>query len=222
MARKMALMDWRAMKYYHVRCILVPLTVIFIGLVSSPLLVLPTSVMLFVFFSLNPFAVEEKGALNNLYLTLPVSRSDIVSGRFVLGGVMGLCGLVLGVPLMVLVNTFGSSRYYIRLGEYVFILAVSYLLFSLFILATYPVLFKLGYNKGKFWGLFLPAIFMGVIYGAVTLVTRWPGKELLPLQILAFAYENMLPVSGGIAVVATGLLAAAVALSKRIYAKRDF
>ena len=117
MAAKMMVMDWRAMKYYHIRGLLLPITAVAIGLFSSPLLVMPTCVLLFVFFSLNPFAVEEKGALNNFYLTLPVKRSDIVSGRFMLAGIMGLCGVVMSIPLIMLINRIGWSRYYLSFGE---------------------------------------------------------------------------------------------------------
>lgn len=222
MARKMAAMDWRAMKYFHIRGILLPIGAVIVGLFSSPLLVMPTCVLLFVFFSLNPFAVEEKGALNNLYLTLPVSRNAIVSGRFILGGIMGLGGVVLSIPIMILINRFGWSQYYLPFSWYVFVLAASYLLFSLFILVTYPILFKLGYQKGKFFGFVLPAIFMGLLYGVFSVVSHWPGNEMLLFNILKYASENMLIVSGGIAVFATIIMVVSLVLSKNIYSKRDF
>lgn len=222
MARKMALMDWRAMKYYHVRGILLPIMVVIIGLFSSPLLVIPTCVLLFVFFSMNTFAVEEKGALNNLYLTLQVDRNSIVSGRYILAGIMGFCGVAAGIPIMVIINSIGWSQYHLPASWYIFILAVSYLLFSLFTLVIYPVLFKLGYTKGKFWGLVLPAIFMGLLYGIFVGLSRMPGNEMLLLNVLEYAYENMLWVSGGITAVATLLLVASFTVSRRIYSKRDF
>lgn len=222
MAKKMAMVDWRAMKYYQIRGLLLPAMVVLVGITASPLLVMPTSVLLAMFFAMNPFAVEEKGALNNLYLTLPVDRRAIVRGRYLLACIMGLCGLALSVPIMILANTIGPSHYHMPIGWYVFILALSYFLFAFFLLATFPVLFKLGYNKGKFWGLVLPAGFMGLLYGGFTMLTRWPGNEGLLFDALEFAYNNMLTVSGGLALVATLVLMGTVALSQRIYAKREF
>lgn len=222
MARKMALLDWRAMKYFHIRGILLPICVVIIGLFSSPVLVMPTCTLLFVFFSLNPFAVEEKGALNNLYLTLPVKRSTIVSGRFILGGIMGACGVILSIPLTAVVNHFGWSHYDLPLSWYVFVFCISYLLFAVFIFATYPTLFKLGYQKGKFWGFAIPAVFMGLLYGVFSVIANWPGNEMLLFNLLKYASENMLLISGGIAVAATAILAASIMLSKHIYSKREF
>lgn len=78
MIAKMIALDWRAMKYYQIRLLLLPVFIFIFG-VYSPLTVIPMSVILSLSFSLNPFAVAEKGELNNLYLTLPVRRKSIVS-----------------------------------------------------------------------------------------------------------------------------------------------
>ncbi len=135
---------------------------------------------------------------------------------------MGLCGAVVAIPLAALVNSIGPSRYSLPLSWYVFVFAISYLLFALFVLATYPILFKLGYSKGKFWGLILPAVFMGLLYGTFSVLSHMPGKETLLLDVLQYASENMLLVSGGVVLLATLLMGLAIVASKRIYAKRDF
>lgn len=222
MIRKMMLMDWRAMKYYQIRIFLLPPFVFLFGLFMSPLFVLPTSVLMFVFFSLNPFAMEEKGELNNLYLTLPVSRDTIVCGRFLLGGVMGICGVIMGIPLTILVNKLGSSTYILPLSWYLFVLAGSYLLFAVCVVATYPILFKLGYNKGKFFGLFIPAIMMGVLYGLFSVLSHLPGNERMMFDLLEYASRHMILTSGIMILVSTAILVFSILISKRIYRKRDF
>lgn len=222
MIRKMMMMDWRAMKYYQIRGLLLPLFVCFIGFFSSPLLVIPTSVIMFLFFSLNPFAMEEKGELNNLYLTLPIRRADVVYGRFLLSGVMGTSGVVMGIPLMILVNRFGWSYYSLPVSGYFFVVAFSYLFYSIGLLATYPIFFKLGYNKGKFWGLVIPAILMGVLYGLFAALNYLPGNEMKMLELLEYASQNLLLTSGITILAATLLMVIAIKLSKSIYAKRDF
>ena len=69
--KRMAMIDWNAMKCFHLRLFLLPIISLAAGFISA-LLVVPTNVFLFLFFSVNTFAVEEKGDLNNLYLTCPV------------------------------------------------------------------------------------------------------------------------------------------------------
>ena len=91
--KRMAMIDWNAMKCFHLRLFLLPIISLAAGFISA-LLVVPTNVFMFLFFSVNTFAVEEKGDLNKLYLTLPVKRSAVVAGRYVLSICMGLAGLV--------------------------------------------------------------------------------------------------------------------------------
>ena len=78
MITKMIALDWRAMKVYQIRFLLLPIFALIIGWIY-PVFVIPISVFMYMGFSINPFAVEEKGELNNLYLTLPVKRNTIVT-----------------------------------------------------------------------------------------------------------------------------------------------
>ena len=109
--KRMAIFDWNAMKYFHLRLFLIPLISLSAGFILA-LLVIPMNVFLFLFFSVNAFAVEEKGDLNKLYFTLPVERSAVVAGRYILSVCMGLAGLVTGIPLAVLADRFSLSHYY--------------------------------------------------------------------------------------------------------------
>ena len=95
MTKRMALFDWNAMKCFHLRIFLLPVISLAAGFITA-LLVVPTNVFMFLFFSVNTFAVEEKGDLNKLYLTLPIKRSSVVAGRYALSIGMGLVGLVTG------------------------------------------------------------------------------------------------------------------------------
>lgn len=113
MIAKMIALDWRAMKYYQIRVLLLPVFVFIFGVVYSPLTVIPMSVVMSLNFSLNPFAVEEKGELNNLYLTLPVRRKSIVAGRYILSIIMLLCGIAIGILIMPLANKLSISKWFI-------------------------------------------------------------------------------------------------------------
>ena len=219
--KRMAMIDWNAMKCFHLRLFLLPIISLAAGFISA-LLVVPTNVFMFLFFSVNTFAVEEKGDLNKLYLTLPVKRSAVVAGRYVLSICMGLAGLVTGIPLAILADRFSLSHYYVPIGWFLPVVTISYLLFSIFNLCMFPILFKMGYSKGKFWGMLVPIALFAALYGAWVIVSSLPGNEYLLFNALEYASKNMFLVNGGIIVVATLVLLCSFLLSKNLYSNREF
>jgi ABC-type transport system involved in multi-copper enzyme maturation permease subunit len=52
------------------------------GAAGLSMVVIPISAYMAIAFSMNAFAVEEKGKLDHLYLSLPLSRNSIARGRF--------------------------------------------------------------------------------------------------------------------------------------------
>ena len=215
------MIDWNAMKCFHLRLFLLPIISLAAGFISA-LLVVPTNVFMFLFFSVNTFAVEEKGDLNKLYLTLPVKRSAVVAGRYVLSICMGLAGLVTGIPLAILADRFSLSHYYGPIGWFLPVVTISYLLFSIFNLCMFPILFKMGYSKGKFWGMLVPIALFAALYGAWVIVSSLPGNEYLLFNALEYASKKMFLVNGGSIVVATVVLLCSFLLSKNLYSNREF
>lgn len=221
MIAKMIALDWRAMKVYQIRLLLLPVFVVLFGF-YSPLAVIPLSVIIFLSFSVNPFAVEEKGELNNFYLTLPVRRKSIVAGRYMLSVIMLLCGIATGTLIMPLVNKFSISKWFIQIEGYMVIISLSYLLYAILNLFMFPILFRLGYHKGKFWGFYLPMVFFSMFVGAYSAITSLPENNTLVLDLIIRASENLLMVSGGVVVLATILLLLSYQISIKLYSKRDF
>jgi ABC-2 type transport system permease protein len=221
MIAKMVALDWRAMKFYQIRLLLLPVFIFAFGF-YSPIAVIPMSVILVLSFSINPFAVEEKGALNNLYLTLPVRRKSIVAGRYALSIIMLLCGIAFGILIMPLANSFSISKWFIGTEGLLVIIALSYLLYAILNLFMFPILFRLGYQKGKFWGFYLPMVFFALLFGAYSAITQLPEYKTLTLDFIVYASKNMLIVSGSIVVLATVLLFLSYAISLKLYSKRDF
>lgn len=221
MIAKMIALDWRAMKYYQIRLLLLPVFIFIFG-VYSPLTVIPMSVFLSLSFSLNPFAVEEKGELNNLYLTLPVRRKSIVAGRYILSIIMLLCGIAIGILIMPLANKLSISKWFIGIEGFIVVISLSYLLYAILNLFMFPILFRLGYHKGKFWGFYLPMGFFALLFGAYSAITHLPGNKTLTLNFIVYASENLLMVSGSIVVLATMLLILSYMISLKLYSKRDF
>ena len=225
MITKMIALDWRAMKVYQIRLLLLPVFALILGWLY-PVFVIPISVFMCISFSINPFAVEEKGELNHLYLTLPVNRKAIVTGRYALSLIMLFCGIIMGIAIMPLASLMGrifmNSIWVLGFSGYIAIISLSCLFYSLLNLFMFPILFRIGYAKGKIWGFYLPAIFFAILIGIYTTIISIPGNETITIEFIGYASENMLLVSGGMVILAIAFLFLSYALSIKLYAKRDF
>ena len=85
----------------------------------------------------------------------------------------------------------------------------------------YPILFKLGYQKGKLWGYYIPAFLVCLVYGAVMGYETMTGGTFLH-ELLLYASEHVLIVSFGIFGLGAVILTVSVLLSMRIYSRREF
>ena len=217
---KMAALDWRSMKVYQIRGLLLPAIAFALGMFYSPIVIMPVCVIFCSSFASNTFAVEDKGDLNNFYLTLPLKRNTVVAGRYFLSLIILLCGVAVGVLALLITNpiSLSLSKWYIGLKGHITIIALSYLMYALLEVFRYPVLFRLGYTKGRFWGIMFPAIFGGLLMGVYFSVASTSAL----INFIVFASENIFFVIGGMAVLATGLLAVSYFVSVRMYSKRDF
>ena len=113
------------------------------------------------------------------------------------------------------------SRWYPDLKWVLAIVATSFFLFALMTLAMYPILFKLGYQKGKLWGYYIPAFLVCLVYGAVMGYETMTGGTFLH-ELLLYASEHVLIVSFGIFGLGAVILTVSVLLSMRIYSRREF
>jgi len=123
--------------------------------------------------------VEEKGALNNFYLPLPVKRKSIVAGRFIFSIVMGLSGLAVSIPLML----FGKSVFafaVLRAGGMVFV----HCCHQLFVVCAsqpihFPHFIQNGVSEREVLGIYIAALRCGNpifrLYGS----TNAAGKRTL-------------------------------------------
>lgn len=214
-------LDWSVMKCYHIRILLIFVGLLIIGYIS-PIALVPTSVFLLFCFSINPFAIEEKGDLNRLYLTLPIKRDTIVAGRYILAFLLYLIGVLFSLILMPFANLISRSKWYPDYKWILTLLAFSFLCHAVMSLSMYPLLFKLGYLKGKFLGVYLPLMVLLAAYIAVVEFDVIAKEGKLIFELLVFASEHMLLVSGGIFFLGAVILAASYLLSKKLYAAREF
>lgn len=218
---KMMKLDWLATKYYHKKLPVILICLLVIGWLSSIYLV-PMGAFLLFSFATNTFAVEEKGDLNRFYLILPVKRSMVVRGRYVLSFVLYAGGVLLGAALMPLTNLYSLSKWYPSLEWMLALFAFSFLFYGSMSLAMYPVLFRMGYQKGKMWGYYVPAIVICLIYVAVMEYDALARGGTLIFDLFVYASEHMPAVSGGMLVLGAVLLGISYMLSVRIYERREF
>jgi ABC-2 type transport system permease protein len=221
MIAKMISLDWRSMKTYQIRALLLPVF-IFVSGFYMPLAIFPISIFIFLSFSINSFAVEEKGELNHLYLTLPVSRKMIVTARYLLSVIMMIIGLILCVFIMPLANMISPSKWYIGAKGYFIIISLCYLLYSILNLFMFPILFKMGYQKGKFLGFYMPATLFAIILTLYTVLTFLPSKKTLTIDYIFWASENIILVNILVIILASLILLASYFISLKVYDKRDF
>lgn len=71
---------------------------------------------------------------------------------------------------------------------------------------SYPLLFKLGYQKGWFWGCYLPILLMGLAYVAIAEYDLLTGGTFI-FDVLVYASGHILPVSGGMLATGAAMLA---------------
>jgi len=216
-----------------VSLLILPILILFFG-AFHPLYMIPFSV--FFCSGLTPFETEEKGDLHYLYLSMPVKRKDVVTGRFVLSFIMFICGLLLGrilISVMGFISTSTGLSFLVRpsitLGAYLAILVISYLLYALLNLMLFPIIFSLGYDKGKYisvYGGYVPLMFIFVLLAAwdwsTTMSARRAESQSPVIRFIEFASENLIMAGIGLVVVSTAILLLSYLLSLRAYMKRDF
>jgi len=224
-------LDWLAMKCYRNRFVIIPLTIVAYGLLHEAVIIL-FMVFLVNSFSANPFAVEEKGKLDHLYLTLPVTRRDIVNARYGLALIMQAVGLVLGTAVTLIYSAllYGRTVLYVFPHNFkadfvtMFLLISACLLFyAIMNLSTFPLLFKVGYAKGKMPGFIIPIVAVSAIGGA--LVSLWHVNAAFQdwgLSMLAWAFAHTAAAAAILLGAAVALFAISYLLSRRFYEKREF
>ena len=222
---KMASLDWRAMKLYHKLVFLTPLYFFIFGMPSS-IFVVPFGVLYCAALSTWAFSVEDKGDLNRLYLTLSVKKREIVAGRYLLSLIMLIIGALMGAGIMFIVNNsnfplFVGDKLAINAAMLITVVVVAYLLYAVYILCSFPLLFMVGYQKGKFFSIpcFL-VIMLGLM--APIVILEDSGQESIIVKLLGFAEENLFLLSGSVFLAATVIFILSYFISVKVYSKREF
>jgi len=229
MIRKIIALDWLGMKIYQkvglfllvhipIMCFVFPHFIFFLAVLS-------------IYLSIFPFGLEEKDDLSYLYLTLPITRREVVTARYALSGIMFICGILIGSVCIPVIQPFSlmSNVFFIDgsltigFDKYFILLSISYLIYAILNLAIFPFLFKLGYVKGKMWGTYLPLLVMMMLLTVIPIivVVSETVKDFLWKGVI-FISENPILIGIGMFILATFILAISYLISIKVYSKRNF
>lgn len=86
----------------------------------------------------------------------------------------------------------------------------------------FPILFKIGYQKGKFLGFYFPVVFSTILVFIFNMISTLPGNETLMFDIIMWATENIVLVGIISIIAATLLMFISYSLSLLLYSKREF
>jgi hypothetical protein len=233
MTKKMIATDWIAIKSRYFEVIF--LTAFTIAMISMNGMVTMIFILMAAVFAQNcaaePFIVEEKGDLQQFYLSLPLSRKSIVRGRYVfmLICVVVMLGLSVGLALIISPTIeFLDSRFDVTPSIIIMIGFVSFAASSLFNIFCYPIMFRYGFSKGKIIGFFVPIIIVGSLLG---LFVYWFGDIIKNdpdrlYSMLTYITENATTVATVVSLISLGvglvLYFASYCISMKIYLRRSF
>jgi len=184
------------------------------GAVAIPPVALLLTVVFTALFAFGSIVLEEIQGTETLWCSLPLSRADLVRGRYAataLGIVLGLVSSW-GITRFASGLVFGGSRAEagpLGSGAYLVLLALFLFLGSLFL----PCYFRFGAGRGLF-------VFGAVLFGLLVLCTAL-GSVIPRSAVRALLSEHGSSLAVGGTALAAVAFGASTALSVRLYAKRD-
>jgi ABC-type transport system involved in multi-copper enzyme maturation permease subunit len=222
MTLRMIKTDWLAIKSCRWRLPVMAAIIAVFGFLKLTMTIIPISAYMAIAFSVNAFAVEEKGKLDHLYLSLPLSRKSIVRGRYafmilLLTVALIVCGVITVITAPTL--EFGAFAVEIEPKIIVLLCFLGFAFGGFINLSMYPVMFRMGYAKGKIFGYYIPVGIMSAAFGAIGSLAT--SRFELFAGWLTYWFENPLMVCAIMFAIGAGLFFISYQLSLRLYNKRD-
>lgn len=150
---------------------------------------------------LNTIAYDEKAGWDKYALTMPVSRKNMVIGKYVVGIISGAMAMLLSVAAALFVGE--------KILEVLISCAAVFAVSVMMISVVLPIIFKFGVEKGRM-------VFMGVsvLFALIVVLISMGNVPALSQGFLKAAAYSM-------PFVAVAMLAASVALSVYIYKAKE-
>lgn len=218
---KFAKLDFTTIKpYLSMKNMLIFLFVFaFIGYSSgNPSTMIGMTMMFATLYVSYPFAVGDKNGIDTLYCTLPISKKDVVIGRYVFSLLLNLIvGAIAFIASALLMTVRGQGFN----GQATFlVILLCFALFTTVQAIQLPIYFKLGYAKAKLFAN-MPFIAFPAI---VVMILAYLGEKnmMRHLESIFSQVQANVFITALIAAVIWGLvMSVSGMLSYRFYRKRE-
>ena len=210
--------------YFSLKYLLIFAAACFVVTFSSQEMGIPIFIIYATISAIYPFAVSEKSAIENLYVSLSVKRETVVLGRYlftltldVLANIIAFIYSYLVYVIFVLLNGIGDG---FETKKILMIVTIMLVICTLIQAVQLPIFFKLGYARAKFLS-YLP--FMALfILAAMIVKDVLTNENSWIVNILGWIGENMiLAVFVGV-LTWFAIMIVSYHLSVVFYKKRDF
>ena len=210
-------LDFMTIKAYMTikNLIIIILISMWLSYTNTSIMTVIVVMMMFAFtYSTYPFMVGEKNGIDALYSTLPITRKNVVVGRYIFILSIDISALLISCSLSCLIQTVLRRELDIK----------EHIMSALLILAAYilcqliqaPIYFKVGYSKAKFIGL-LPIIGFYAIVLSFNFLFK---NQVTSLMEIITANQGLMTVL--LVVLIAVLMCLSYKLSMRFYKKRNF
>lgn len=160
------------------------------------------------------FSIAEKNDLNRLYGLLPISKKDIVTGRYMFTALLGMASLAITTVLAIIILTI--IKVHLSTDDIITGIGVGLIFYSIFTAIQLPGFFRYGAIKGRFFT-FIPLI--GIFL--VSFTAKSIGKAI-SFNINSIGILNsplgMLIISILTAVVVYGI---SIKITQKVYGKME-
>jgi ABC-type transport system involved in multi-copper enzyme maturation permease subunit len=227
--KKIITLDWLILKKYRAGTIVLMVILLFIGGTTAPTFITMFMVVCSNLFSLNSLAISEKDKLENFYLTLPISRREIVNAKYIFSVIITLIATALGIAFFVFFTLYGEKMGLPTItslkptaANVFLIFSLTFLLYSGCALTFIPTFLKKGINKSG--GVVLSPIL--IFYAAaLTVAILWKevyAFEQFAMKFVTWCLTNTVWFSLSVCIVSAVLFYISYLLSIRAYTKREF
>lgn len=188
-------------------------TLVLISAAILPAFAIPLAAVFAVVIVPDAFLMDERGRLDILYATLPISRTTVVVGRYVTSIVVYVLAAAVGNAITLLAPEFGGAPTHPAFLALVNV--AGFIVAALGLAIQLPVFFAIGFTKARFASL-LPAI-------AVLVAITIGHKSGLFSGRLAATLTGSIPPAIAVTSVAAGvaLLVISALAARSVYQRRS-
>ena len=161
------------------------------------------------------FSIEEKGGVEKLFGMLPISKKDMVFGRYLYTIAAGITTLLFMLIIQTLILSFATS---VTIEDITVSGIMGIGIFSIFTAIQLPGYYKFGSIKGRFFAL-IPALAIIALTITATFVVEETGISKSPLFMLIFS--NPMIVLPIFILLCAAAIAISAAISVKILKNKD-